>query len=234
MWVRRSSSWRLQWQRPPIPACGPEQIETAGTCPCTGFAYGEMGELDLVRRREGHPDERFALTPLFREEENPGTEDQSHRAVLQRWPVLEADFDRSDSTDLAPIIRARAPARVMMTGDYNHDGAASEFLLQVGTSPCGKREAVLIGVSRADSALHAFSSVAHPERPLVLEINLWEHLRRSRGKITGVEWACGDHASETETVVQLWLDEGGLNGERVQYECIAGRGRGRVVSSERI
>ncbi|MDB4883274.1 MAG: hypothetical protein JWL95_2040, partial [Gemmatimonadetes bacterium] len=141
--------WALEWRRPPIPACGPADVETAITCPCTGFAYGEMGELDLVRRRTGRLDDRLALTPLFRDEENPGWE--KHLAVLQRWPMLDSDYPAIDSLGLPPAIRARALTRVVTTGDYDHDGRPTEFLLQVGTLPCGKKQAVLVGVSAVDS-----------------------------------------------------------------------------------
>ena len=202
------------------------------TCPCAGFAYGEMGELDLVRRRNGHADEHLALTPLFRNGENPGWEKQL--AVLQRWPMLESDFPRVDSMDLEPIIRARPVTRAIAPADYDHDGRATEFLLQVGTLPCGKKQAVLVGVTAVDSSLHAFTSVAHPERPLVLPTFLWERLRRSGGRTSGVEWPCGDHGAETETEVRLWVGPQGVDGERAEYECVSGRSRGRRISSERI
>lgn len=37
-----SEVWRLEWKSPPTPACSPEDIIT---CPCSGFAYGESGQL---------------------------------------------------------------------------------------------------------------------------------------------------------------------------------------------
>ncbi len=233
--VRRGATlerWALEWREAPIPACGPAEVDMAITCPCSGFAYGEMGRLDLVRRRPGHANERLALTPLFDHEENPGW--RKHLAVLQRWPMLESDYPASDSIDLEPAIRARALTRVITPRDYDHDGQATEFPLQVGTLPCGKKQAVLIGMSAVDSSLHAFTSVAHPERPLVLPTTLWEQLRQSGGSTAGVEWPCGDHGADTQTEVQLSVSPQGIDGVRSEYQCLSGRSRGRRISSERI
>lgn len=223
--------WALEWRQPPRPVCAPDDAG-ATTCPCAGFAYGEMGELDLVRRRPGRPNERLALTPFFREGENPGW--QKQLAVLQRWPVLESDYAAMDSVDLGPAVRARPVTRVMILRDYDHDGRSTEFLLQVGTLPCGKRQAVLLGVSAANPSLHAFTSVAHPERPLVLGMHLWELLRLSGGSATGVEWPCGDHGADTQTEVRLSAGPAGIDGVRSEHQCTGGNARGRRISSERI
>jgi len=224
--------WALEWQDAPVPACGPAEVDMAITCPCSGFAYGEMGRLDLVRRRPGHANERLALTPLFDHQENPGW--REHLAVLQRWPMLGSDYPLADSIDLEPAIRARAMTRVITPRDYDHDGRATEFPLQVGTLPCGKKQAVLIGVSAVDSSLHAFTSVAHPERPLVLPMTLGEQLRQSGGSTAGVEWPCGDHGADTQTEVQLSVSPQGIDGVRSEYQCLSGQSRGRRISSERI
>ncbi|HET7464153.1 MAG TPA: hypothetical protein VFJ82_23045 [Longimicrobium sp.] len=226
--------WALVWRRPPRPACGPEEPEMALTCPCTGFAYGEAGELDLVRRRPGQAEERLALTPLFREAGGDGPGDIDSLAVLQRWPVREPDVEAMDGEGLPRAIRARRAVRVMALGDYDHDGRATEFLLQVGTLPCGKRQAVLVGVSRANSSMHVFRSQGHPGQPLVLPTYVWERLRRSGGRATIVEWPCGDHGAETETDVSLWAGPAGIDGTRAEYECTAGTSRGRLLSTSRM
>ena len=41
--------WRLEWASPPKPACPPDDPVWM-TCPCSGFAFGERGNLVLVRR----------------------------------------------------------------------------------------------------------------------------------------------------------------------------------------
>jgi hypothetical protein len=228
-----SEHWALVWRRPPRPACGPEEPEEAITCPCEGFAYGEMGTLDLVRRRPGRADERFALTPLFAEAGGDGPNGIDSLAVLQRWPVRDSDYTVADS-GLAATIRARPVTRAMVVGDYDHDGRATEFLLQVGTAPCGKRMAVLVGLTAGDSTLHAFTSVAHSEEPLVLEAGLWERLRQSAGRTVAVEWLCGDHGSETQTEVELRAGPEGIDGVRNEYQCSEAGARGRLLSSQRI
>ena len=135
---------------------------------------------------------------------------------------------------LAAAIRARPVVRAMALGDYDHDGRATEFLLQVGTMPCGKRYSVLVGVSRADSALHVFRSVGHPERPLVLPTDVWERLRQSAGEVVGVEWPCGDHGAGTEPEVRVRAGPAGIDGVRTAYACGGDTVRGRRLSSERL
>ena len=225
--------WALLWRRPPAPACGPNDDESQH-CPCIGFAYGEMGELDLARRAPGRPEERLALTPLFKEGENPAAEVGKELAVLQRWPVLESDYDAIGSVGIGPKVRARPVTRAMTLGDYDHDGRATEFLLQVGTAPCGHTESVLVGVSAANPSLHAFASVAHPERPLVLEPHIWKLLLGSGKRGTGIEIQCGDHGAETQTEVSVHAGSAGIDGTRSVYQCTSADKRGPLLRSERI
>jgi hypothetical protein len=224
--------WALVWRRRPAPMCGPEDMARALTCPCEGFAYGEQGELDLVRRAPSRTEERFALTPLFHDEES-ATQPEG-LAALQRWPVLGTDYDGADSREIGAEVRARPVVRAMTFGDYDHDGRATEFLLQVGTGACGSRAAVLVGLSTAQPSLHAFTSVAHPEQPLVLHPAIWALLLRRSREVSGVERSCGDHGAETRTEVTLRVGAAGIDGTRAEYECAAGGARGKLVRSERI
>jgi hypothetical protein len=41
--------WELRWKSPPKPACEPNDVSL--TCPGAGFAYGEAGELELIRKQ---------------------------------------------------------------------------------------------------------------------------------------------------------------------------------------
>lgn len=82
--------------------------------------------------------------------------------------------------------------------DYDHDGQATEFLLQTESSPYGHRYGVVVGVSRQMPRLHAFGTAAHPKEPLVMDERAWTALLHSQGPARVVVWACGDHASDTE------------------------------------
>ena len=214
--------WSLEWRNSPQEVCGPADPMWM-TCPCEGFAFGETGSLALIRRRLSQRSDTLQLAPLFTESPAPGA------AVLQRWPVLPTDYK---STPSAADVHRRANSRVMTLADYDHDGRATEFMLQVGASPCGHNDAVVIGISRTDSTLHAFTSVAHPERPLVMEPWLWAALLESNGRVTKVEWACGDHGSEAETVVHLDASPRGIEATRTTYACGDGGKRGALKSSE--
>jgi hypothetical protein len=234
--------WTLVWRGPPRSVCAPEDLDGALTCPCTGFAYREKGELDLVRHRPVWTQERLAHTPLFRAADVDGPSGIDSLAVLPRWPVRRADYAAMGGDGVpAAAIRARPAVRVIAPSDYDHDGRATEFVLQVGTLPCGRREAVVVGVSATDGSLHAFASAAHPERPLVLEVRFWERLRElgsraadSRDRAAWVEWPCGDHGSETQTELRLWAGPSGIGGTRFEYACTSAGRRGHLISSNPI
>lgn len=59
-----AEDWRLEWESTPKWTCGPSDPES-NTSPCSGFAYGQSGILDLIQSRKKHDVETFHLTPLF-------------------------------------------------------------------------------------------------------------------------------------------------------------------------
>ncbi|MGO9569612.1 MAG: hypothetical protein ACLP5H_18940 [Desulfomonilaceae bacterium] len=222
--------WRLEWASPPNPACFPDEPDVWSTCPCNGFAFGERGDLVLVRKEPGQEEERFQLTQLFNGEfDAPGNVGE---VILRRWDVDKKDMDESTSPGFASRVRARPVATVMRFGDYDHDGRATEFLLQVGTLPCGKQMSVAIGVSRHTSRLHVFSTVEHPERPLVLQDWEWESLRAAKAPTKVTDWKCGDHGSDVETELELSADEKGIHATRWEYKCDRDGRRGELIEKE--
>jgi len=207
--------WYLEWEKPPVSACGPDEADWY-TCPCFGFAFGEAGYLNLVRQRTGHKDERFSLTDLFKAEEGlmPG------RAVLRRWDKRKDDhIEDSGKPAFISRVKARHRSRVMYLKDYDHDGRATEFILQTGTLPCGKEMSVVVGLSRKKPYLHVFTSLKNPAEPLILQRCQWEALAKARTSIKVVQWPCGDHASEEEVAYDLKADNGGIRAVRRVYQC---------------
>jgi hypothetical protein len=190
-----------------------------------GFAYGEAGDLYLVRLRGGSEIDRLHLTPLFLEEPN---------AVVQRWPTdHQRDFDLSEREDFSRIVSSRPVVQVMHFGDYDHDGRQAEFYLQTETLPCGKSTGVVIGVSRSNPRLHVFASASNPTEPLYLQRREWEALRgASSGPITVMDWACGDHGAETEIELQLDWSVDGVKVLRREYTCPAANEARRLIHEE--
>ncbi len=222
--------WQLVWTAPPKPACSPEDSDVWFSCPCAGFAFGERGNLVLVRKRPGQADERLELNKFFTEElDPPGAPGQ---ATLRRWDVDEKDLDDKTSANFASRVRARPDATVMRFGDYDHDGRPTEFLLQVGTFPCGKKMCAAVGISRRSPHLHVFSTVAHPERPLILQDWQWESLLRSEGPIKVISWRCADHGSDTETDLELSIETDGIHATLSHYECDGEGRRGRLLNKD--
>ncbi len=223
--------WSLEWVSPQVEACGPDE-ENWSTCPCTGFAFGERGNLDLVRRVPGKKDERFSLTQLFKYASDLPLAGDTIEAILQRWDVQPEDYDNSDVPGFGVRVRARPVSRVMHFADYDHDGRATEFALQIGTLPCGKRMSVVVGISRSKPRLHVFSSVKHPKQPLILQSWQWDKLSRAKGPIKAVDWRCGDHGSDVETELELRADDGNIHETRTEYECTKEGQRGRLKNKE--
>jgi hypothetical protein len=224
----KAELWRLEWEHPPISICGPRGVEFI-TCPCQGFEFGEQGELDLIRLRSEREVDRLHLTALFETELGDG-------AALRRYPTVESDMgieDVSEATErLWEAIRARAPVRALEVGDFNHDGWATEFVLQIGTLPCGRRLSVLVGVSPDRPALHPFASAEHPQRPLVLYFDHWQRLRTAKKSFRVVEWTCGDHGSEVQNDLVLSVDRKGVHATRETFSCVPGAEHGPLLSRE--
>ncbi len=223
-------TWRLEWQGKPVKACGADAVYMANTCPCSGLAYGEAGQLWLVRRRGGRDIEHLDLTPLFGKFDGPG--DVDGMATAQRWPMRDKDSDREADEDpkLIKDIEHRKPVRLMTFADYDHDGNATEFLLQVGTLPCGKLQLAAVGVSAANSHLHVFGTAAHPNEPLMMSEWVWGVLKRSGKPKEVEEWPCGDHGSDESDRVVVSAKRGRINATSRVYECRADGHRGKLTS----
>jgi len=198
-----TEKWRLEWTKPPVPYCMDQAMWE--TCACTGFAFGEKGDLDLVRTRPGAADERLHLGPLF----------EDHDARLRRWSPGKTDSGKQPSM---AELSMRPIASVMKVGDYDHDGRATEMVLQVGTSACGHTPSLLVGISKASPKLHAFASTDKPGEPLTLDHpEDWEKLKL-KPTIDVVQLACGDHGAEEETSLHLVAD-GELHAKETTKKC---------------
>ncbi|SRR5258708_3045214 len=215
--------WQLRWDKKPEPVCAADEAELSLTCPCSGFAYGEQGNLKLVRSRPGGLHETLALGPFF---VDPGFAGHTAGAsVVQRRQPVEAgddnDWKHASDKDFVTQVRKRKPKDLMNFADYDHDGRATEFLLQVSTKPCGKHQMVLIGISKSNPHLHAFSTPEKPDSPLVLATWEWDALLKSDGHATVIDWNCGDHLSGFEWRANLDAHDGVLHAKLRSFECQA-------------
>ena len=225
--------WSLEWVKPPVPHCQPEDDDWM-ICPCNGFAYGERCDLDLVRKRKGKKEERFSLTRLFEYGDNfPILADNKRQAVLMKWKPRKDDIDNYKLPGFIEEVAARPLAKIMNFGDYDHDGRATEFMLQIDTLPCGKRMSIIAGISRESPRLHVFTSVSHPKEPLILQDWQWEALRKAKDSTTVVQWPCGDHGSDGIDEYELSAKKGDIFALKRQYECNIESGqKGRLLGEE--
>jgi hypothetical protein len=192
-----------------------------------GFAYGESGDLDLIRTRDGATVDQLRITPLFQNEFNPGFTG----AVLQRWaPDYDRDFGAADRPDFRASLAERPIVRVMNFKDYNHDGQSTEFYLQTEAVPCGKSAGVVIGVSEDNPSLHVFGTASNPRHPLVMQKFEWEALTSASAPVRLTDWSCGDHGSEEMNQVDVFWSGAGIDGARLTYSCTENGQPGRLIS----
>jgi len=120
----------------------------------------------------------------------------------------------------------------MHLGDYDHDGRATEFVLQIGSTPCGHRQSILVGIDRIHTKLHVFATPENPGNPIILEHpENWEKLRKSNGKVAVIETPCGDHASDKQEELNLYTDKNGIHATSCIYSCNEDR-KGKLLKKE--
>jgi hypothetical protein len=216
----RKEVWQLIWLDKTQDACGPQDVLKALVATCNGFAYGQRGHLLLVRIVEGQPLDELVLDQFFGLDGDDVPDGVRGVAFLpQREFKVEDASGKLDPASLLREVAQRPIVKVMQFADYDYDGQASEFLLQIGTLPAGKRMMVLIGITRSNPKLHVFRSAEEPGRPLVAGAWVWEALRASAGNADVIEWACGDHGSDHESRIHLQAGNGILHVARSQRQC---------------
>lgn len=191
--------WQLVWTAPPTRHC--TDPADATTCPCAGFEFADRGFAALVRLRDGREVDRLALDALYRG-------DGPSQATFPRHALTEADrraiAEARDEATLERRFAGRPLLSAIVLRDYDGDGVAAEFVLQVDAGPCGHRPSVLIGLG-ATGRLHALGRAGGRPTPLVLrDPTQWSALLGGRAA-TLVQWPCGDHGGVDEgAVVVRW------------------------------
>jgi hypothetical protein len=197
-------TWRLVWRAPPKLSCVDERWST---CLCGRLAYGETGDLDLVRSRPNEPDDRLDLTYFFRD---------IGEMTIPHWAPKQGDPEKVNTAE----IKTRPAVDVMRLGDFDHDGRATEFVLQLDSgSPCGRSTSLLVGITKHWPRLHAFGTVDAPSSRLVLEhFDDWEEIR-VKGSTLLVETACGDHGADREESLQVTVEPLGFRTAKRSRKC---------------
>lgn len=211
----KAETWKLVWGDKPSQACGIDDIETANTCPCEGFAYGETGRMTLIRMRDGKVLEQLKLDPLFAELEIGPADAIS---VMPRWPIYSKDLERADRGDkaLANEIVRRPIVPAMKFASY---AGGTQFLIQIDAGPCGHRAYVAVGITDRQPNLHALTSLGTPGRPLAMPLAAWQALASGPGDHAIVELECGDHGSEVHDDLIVAADDGRINVRRRRFQC---------------
>jgi hypothetical protein len=214
-------TWQLVWDGEPSTVCGPDEVYMAITCPCAGFAYAEYGKLSLVRKRGDQEVERMDLRPLFGKSDYPAIDKVEGAAYLVRWPLESGDFERENRRDpkLVAEIKRRSAPIIIQFADYDRDGQATEFLIQVGTLPCGKLQFAAVGVSAKEPHLHALTSLAMPDTPLIMSLGAWQALLKGPGAHTIKIWACDDHGSDVRTELEVSAGDGQIHVKEREFSC---------------
>ncbi len=207
-------TWSLEWRGAPEPGCGPKD-PSAFTCECRGFAYGEKGVLELVRRRADGAEDRLDLSRYFEPPFAPGP-------VIPRWPQHDGDVARSGTARFDEAVRARGAVRVLDIADFDHDGTAAEFVLHTANVGCRGAFGVLVGLGGIGSGLHVFGSRDAPAHPLLLDLRVWEALRSDDGPVRIVTTKCGEDGSPVEVEVEARSAAGDVQVVERRFSCEGG------------
>jgi hypothetical protein len=193
----KQETWRLVWRSPPKLDCVDDSY---WGCPCLGFAFGEAGRLELVRLRAGEPAEHLDLG----------------RQSLRRWNPTKAEASAfGDPPPPLEELQRRPVVKIMNIADYDHDGRATEFVLQTAAGPCFHTYAVLVGLERANDKLHVFHDA---EGDITISPGEWEKVRVSLPRsFVGVP--CGDHGATEEARTRVWRDTNGLRTATTTRKC---------------
>jgi hypothetical protein len=184
----------------------------------------ETRNLSLVRELEGQVIDRMRLSGLVESGAPPWP--GPCLGDLQRWPAGSSDRARTRRGARPPAV-----APVMLFGDYDHDGHATEFLVEVASPACGQPEYAVVGVSEDNPRLHAFASGAQPGRPLAMPLEAWEALLRSANPPSVETWRCGEFGSETAGLLQVFVRRGVIWAVDREYACTSG-GKAGVLLNE--
>ena len=101
----------------------------------------------------------------------------------------------------------------------DRDGNATEFLIQVGTLPCGKLQFAAVGVSADEPHLHALTTVEKPDTPLIMPLNAWQALLKRPGPSTVQIWDCGDHGSDIRSELVVSANDGEMHAKQRDFSC---------------
>jgi hypothetical protein len=211
-------TWQLMWVGRHFPLCPPEDMEGSVTEPCHGIAYGEYGNLWLVRRRDGHEIERMNLKSLFGHFDYPDADRVDGKAYVQRWPMRDGDPRREGSAFVAEV-KKRPVSTIMKFADYDRDGHATEFLIQVGTLGGGVQLFAAVGVSTLNPHLHALASVEKPGVPVEMQLRPWKTLLRASRPIRLTTWQCDDHSSPVQQDLIVSARQGRIHFREILLHC---------------
>ncbi|MGE3693084.1 MAG: hypothetical protein AB7F98_17045 [Novosphingobium sp.] len=230
----RQEQWQLMWEGKPRSICGPAEVEMSMTCPCTGFAYGEMGHLSLLRKQGTRTVDRLALGQFFTD---LPADNSDGLAAMQWRPFALSDVDQTDEHGNSPPallarIKARPGPRVMQLADYDHDGVASEFLVQVSAGPCSHTDYIAVGISRANPRLHGLGTAHSPSGTLTMPASAWEALLHSGSEARVTVTPCGDHGSEERQELALSARYGAISATQRTYNCPEDGSKEKLLSSE--
>jgi hypothetical protein len=85
--------------------------------------------------------------------------------------------------------------------------------------PFGKLQFAAVGVSATKPDLHALTSVAKPDAPLIMPLAAWQALLKGPGPHTVPTWACGDHDSDVRTELVVSANDGQIYVKHREFSC---------------
>jgi len=136
-------------------------------------------------------------------------------AIVPRWAPLVGDIGTDPTSE---ALASRPLVEIIKFGDYDRDGRATEFPLQIRATSC-HTQTVLIGISKLRPTLHAIGTKQAPDKALVLEhFEDWAKVLATPN-VSIVQWECGDHGAPEEMSLEIRATRGTLSARSIVRQC---------------
>ena len=197
--------WRVRFTQPPA---APAPVREEADCAEWYFRGFDPRRAVIERVRDGVVVERF-------EDPAAGVAVEGQLPPISRELLIPARV-RLPAGQRAPTLAQseRLPRpTILSVGDYDHDGRAVEFVLDLGPFICGNSLSGVVGLSRDRPRLHLLEWASPARaRMILLGAGDWDEVRAEPSGDM-VIWRCGNHGYDGEERLRWAPFRGGLRRE---------------------
>jgi hypothetical protein len=207
--------WRVRFISPSgaYPSIPPDEWN----CIESFYNHFDRGDAVLERLRDGVVIERIDHLPCAE-----GSYMPCPYSLLIPRHAVPYPFDEASAT--AATLEHLPWITWLDIADYNHDGQATEFAVNVGRIACAVQVSLVVGVTRDRPRFHVLRWANGDTMSNAVDQTWWDDVRdRSRGEHVSI--ACGDHGYPGEQRIRWWPTPHGLAYRVIEREMPGDCGR---------